>query len=105
MTKTVPAASGILYEENGKMVRKGLVGHLDKIVEEYKGKYILLYEGGVPLGNDGRYCIVAGRTYKEDVVELAKHAAALIAVGTCASWGGIQAAKPNPTHSVPVDSW
>ncbi len=100
--ETLPAAAGILYEENGKMVRSGLVGHLDKVVEEYKGKYILIYEGGVPLGNDGRYCIVAGRPYKEDVVELAKNAAVLISIGTCASWGGIQAARPNPTHSVPV---
>jgi len=100
--ETVPAASGILYEENGKLVRAGLVGHLDKVVEDYKGRYILIYEGGVPLGNDGRYCIVAGRPYKEDVVELAHHAMALIAVGTCASWGGIQAAKPNPTNSVDV---
>jgi hydrogenase small subunit len=102
--ETVPAASGILYEENGKMVRKGLIGHLDKVVEEYKGEYILVYEGGVPTGNDGRYCLVAGRPYMEDVIELARHAKAIIAVGTCACWGGIQAAKPNPTQSVAVDA-
>jgi len=101
--ETIPAASGIFYEENGELKKGGLIKHLEEIVEEYKGRYILVYEGGVPLGNDGRYCIVAGRPYKEDVVELAKHAGVLMSVGTCASWGGIQAARPNPTQSVSVD--
>jgi hydrogenase small subunit len=34
---------------------------------------------------------------------MAEDAAAVIAWGACASWGCVQAAKPNPTHAVPID--
>ena len=49
-------------------------------------------------------CTVGGRTFKESLVEAAKGAAAIIEYGSCASWGGIQAAKPNPTNTVSVSS-
>ena len=61
-------------------------------------------EGGVPLDEDGVYCTVGGRTFKESLLEAAKGAAAIIEYGSCASWGGIQAAKPNPTNTVSVSS-
>ncbi len=102
---TLQASSGILYEENGKLVPGGLNKHAEKIIEEYKGRYILAVEGGVPLGNDGRYCLVAGKPYMEELAKAAQNAAAIVAVGTCSSWGGIQAAKPNPTNSVSVDGF
>jgi hydrogenase small subunit len=102
---TLQASSGVLYEENGKMVRAAFNKHVHEIIKEYKGKYILAVEGGVPLGNDGRYCIVEGLPYKEVLEEAAKNSAAIIAVGTCSSWGGIQAAKPNPTNSVSIDGF
>ena len=47
-------------------------------------------EGGVPLDEDGVYCTVGGRTFKESLLEAAKEAAAIIEYGSCASWGGIQ---------------
>jgi hydrogenase small subunit len=31
-------------------------------MEKYKGDYILCVEGSVPLGDDGNYCVIAGRT-------------------------------------------
>ena len=34
--------------------------------------------------------------------EVAKDAKAVIAWGSCAAWGCVQAAKPNPTKSVPI---
>ena len=48
-------------------------------------------EGGVPLDEDGVYCTVGGRTFKQSLLEAAKGAAAIIEYGSCASWGGIQA--------------
>ena len=41
---------------------------------------------------------------KSPLLEAAKGAAAIIEYGSCASWGGIQAAKPNPTNTVSVSS-
>jgi hydrogenase small subunit len=113
---TLQASSGVMVEEGGKLVYPTLDingkkvsvefnRHVHKIIEEHKGEYILAVEGGIPLGNDGRYCIVEGKPYKEVLEEAAKNAKAIIAVGTCSSWGGIQAAKPNPTNSVSMDGF
>ncbi len=65
------------------------------------GKYIMVVEGAVPLGNPG-YCTIAGRSAKDVFDEGAKGAACIIAWGNCACSGCIQAAHPNPTKAVPV---
>lgn len=74
-----------------------------EIIEKYKGNYILAVEGNPPLGEDGMYCIYYGRPFVDVVKEYARHAKAVIAWGSCASWGCVQAAKPNPTRATPVD--
>lgn len=71
------------------------------------GDYILVVEGGVPMASGGRACCVwsnGGRevTCAEAVRELAPTASALVSVGTCAAWGGVSAAQPNPTGVVGV---
>jgi hydrogenase small subunit len=75
---------------------------LDETRKQYKGKYILACEGNPPLDEDGMYCIVGGRPYVEQLREMAADAMALISWGSCASWGCVQAAKPNPTRAVPI---
>ena len=70
---------------------------------KYKGEYILAVEGNPPLDEDGMYCIYYGKPFVETLREYAKDAKAVIAWGSCASWGCVQAAKPNPTHAVPID--
>ena len=72
-------------------------------MEKYKGQYILCVEGSVPTGDDGNYCVIAGRTAIEILKESAKEAAAIIAWGSCATTGCVQAAKPNPTNAVPIN--
>jgi hydrogenase small subunit len=74
-----------------------------EIIEKYKGNYILAVEGNPPLGEDGMYCIYYGRPFVDVLKEYAKHAKAVIAWGSCASWGCVQAAKPNPTRATPID--
>lgn len=74
-----------------------------EIIEKYKGNYILAVEGNPPLAEDGMYCIYYGRPFVDVLKEYAKHAKAVIAWGSCASWGCVQAAKPNPTRATPVD--
>ncbi len=75
---------------------------LDEIVQDYKGQYLLAVEGNVPMAGDGMACIVGGRPFREQFERTARHAKAIIAWGTCASFGCVQAAKPNPTQATPV---
>ncbi len=67
------------------------------------GKYLLIVDGSVPLGNAG-YSTIAGVSNVDMLKEVAQGAAAVIAVGTCAAYGGIPAAQPNPTGAVPVSA-
>ncbi len=78
--------------------------HLKEIVANKSGKYILAVEGGVPLDENGVYCSVGGRPFVEVLKECAAGASAIIEYGSCAAWGGIQAAKPNLTNTVSVSS-
>lgn len=71
-------------------------------MEKYKGEYILCVEGSIPLGADGNYCCTAGRSAKDQLLEAAEGAKAIIAWGSCATNGCIQAAHPNPTQATPI---
>lgn len=62
-----------------------------------KGKYLLVIEGSIPTKDGGIYCKIAGKTMLDHTIEAAEHAAAIIAFGSCASWGGVQSAGINPT--------
>jgi hydrogenase small subunit len=73
----------------------------DSIKANY-GKYVLLVTGSIPLNDGGIYCTVGGRTAREILEEAAKGAAAVLAIGACAHWGSVQAARPNPTGAVGV---
>ena len=73
-----------------------------KIMEENHGKYVLVTEGATPTKDGGIYCKVGNKTHMEHVREAAEGAAAIIAIGSCASWGGIQSADPNPTGAKPT---
>lgn len=75
---------------------------LQDTMKKFPGQYILLVEGAVPLADDGIYCTIAGRSAKAILEEAAAGAAAVIAWGSCASNGCIQAASPNPTGATPI---
>jgi hydrogenase small subunit len=62
--------------------------------------YLLIVEGSVPQGSIAGACTIGGRSAADLLAEAAKNAGAIIAVGTCASFGGIPAASPNPTGAV-----
>lgn len=70
-----------------------------KTVEEYKGKYICVVEGSIPVADDGIYCTIGGKTAVDILKEIGGNAAFIIAVGTCATYGGLPAAYPNPTNA------
>lgn len=70
-----------------------------KTLDEYKGKYICVVEGSIPVADGGIYCTIGGKTAVDILKEVGGNAAFIIAVGTCATYGGLPAAYPNPTNA------
>ena len=88
---TLQAAAGFQVEE----IRK-------KLIKQHPGEYVLAVEGNAPTKDGGVYCTVGGETFLNVLLETAEHAKAVIAWGSCASNGCVQAARPNPTGAKPV---
>ena len=63
-----------------------------------EGGYILVIEGSIPLAEDGLYCTIGGKPFKDIVHECASNAAAIVCVGSCATYGGIP--RSGPTDAV-----
>mgnify|MGYP000070743737 CR=1 FL=1 len=63
---------------------------------------ILICEGGI---QEEGYCIVGQRDYTEVFREAAEVADVIIAIGQCATFGGIPAAKPNPSGAMGVQDY
>jgi quinone-reactive Ni/Fe-hydrogenase small subunit len=74
---------------------------LEDAVETFKGKYILFVEGSIPMGLNGQFGTIGAKaeTFYDHLQRLAKDSAAIVAVGSCATFGGIPAAAPNPTDA------
>lgn len=67
-----------------------------------KGHYIAIVEGSIPTGANGAYCTIGGKSALQIAEEVCGNALAVIAVGTCAAFGGLPAASPNPTSALSV---
>jgi hydrogenase small subunit len=81
--------------------------YMDRVAEKHKGGYVLVVEGATAAGADGLFCSVGERgeqprTGYQLVRDLGKNSLAVLAVGACASFGGIPAAEPNPTECLSV---
>ena len=72
---------------------------VDKAIDS--GNYILAVEGSVPT-KIPEACKIGERTFQDWLVRAAGPAKAVVAIGTCASFGGIPAAPPNLTGATPV---
>ena len=83
---------------SGKAAEKSL--H-DTVTLE-RGKYLAVVEGSIPLADQGVYCTIGGRAALDIAQEVCTNAYATIAVGTCASFGGIPAAAGGVTGAVGV---
>jgi len=66
------------------------------------GGHIVIVEGSIPLKDDGIYCCIGGKTAIDILKESTANAAAVIAVGSCATFGGLPKVSPNPTGAVGV---
>ena len=75
---------------------------LRQTMRAHAGKYVCVVEGAIPTRENGIYCMIGGRTALEIVKDVAGQAGAVIALGSCASWGGVASADPNPTGATGV---
>ena len=89
--ETIMAAAGSQAEAN-----------LAGVVKNRPGGYIAIVEGSIPTGANGAYCTIGGRSALDIAREVCGGAAATIAIGTCAAFGGLPAAAPNPTGALSV---
>lgn len=83
--ETIMAAAGQQAEDQ-----------LHAAVTKYEGKFICVVEGSIATKFEGGYGKVGGRTFLEIAKEICPKAAAVISIGSCAAFGGIPAAAPNP---------
>jgi len=70
--------------------------------KDRRGGYVLVVEGAIPTAEGGMYGCIGARdgkhvTIQDSVADLGMNAMLTIALGTCATYGGIPAAAPNPT--------
>ena len=91
--ETIMAAAGLQAE-----------AILEKTVTENKGNFMAIVEGAIPTRDSGVYGRSGGRTFLEigRKVLIDSKPVAVICVGSCASFGGLQAAAPNPTGAKSV---
>ncbi|MBI5593783.1 MAG: hydrogenase small subunit [Deltaproteobacteria bacterium] len=89
--ETIMAAAGDQAEEQ-----------LHNAIKKYEGKFICVAEGAVATKFDGAYGKVGGKTFLQIAKDVCPKAAAVVAIGACATFGGIQAAAPNPGGYVGV---
>ena len=92
---------------NSLMVAEGEKA-IEKLMNALEGDYILAVEGAVALKNNGLYNIIGSWKGKpltglEAVKMLGEKASHILAVGACATHGGVSAAKPNPSESVGIN--
>jgi hydrogenase small subunit len=77
---------------------------LKSAIESNEGKFVLVVEGAIPTKDNGVYMELNDKPAVQVLKEVAAKSAAVIAMGSCASWGGVPSADPNPTGAVGVDS-
>jgi quinone-reactive Ni/Fe-hydrogenase small subunit len=90
----------VLMAPSGHQAEK----QLHEAAEHFKGEYLLFVEGSIPMAENGIYGTMGpyGETFVDNIHKLSKDAKAVVAVGNCATYGGVPAASPNPTGAVGV---
>ncbi|WP_418791229.1 hydrogenase small subunit [Phosphitispora sp. TUW77] len=77
--------------------------------KQNKNKFILVVEGAIPTADHGNYHIIGQNSKGEQVTlaglleKIGELAETIVAVGSCASFGGISAAEPNDAECVGLE--
>lgn len=95
-----------LKYDNSLMVLEGEAAFL-QFLDTLETEYILVVEGAVSIKDNGKYNVIAyyngNPVTAMEAVEMAgRNAKYVLAVGTCASYGGVSGAYPNPSQSMSV---
>ncbi len=88
---TLQAASGMAAEQAREAVLK-----------EHAGKLLLVIDGSVPTALGGACSTIAGEDNLSLLRRCMEAAEAVLALGTCAAFGGLPAASPNPTGAMGI---
>ena len=119
LTGTVPAMPKVILHHPVLSVEAG-ADFVKSFADAWEGKlgapYVVVYEGSVPderiaARTGGYFCAMGVEAIKDSagsqpvptatwLQRLAPGAAATIAIGTCATWGGVPAAEGNPTGAM-----
>jgi hydrogenase small subunit len=85
-----------------------VVEEMEETFQKKKGNYILVVEGAIPTaGNASDYGSIGEKDHEtvsmlERAESLGRDALAVVALGTCATFGGIAAGTPNPAGCIGV---
>ena len=77
---------------------------LQDAMTQNDGKYVVVVEGAIPTKDGGKYLYLAGKPGIQVLHDVTSRAAAVISMGSCASWGGVASTGENPTGSTGVIS-
>ncbi len=88
---TIMAAAGEAAEEALQQAVNGPDG------------FICVVEGAIPTAMEGKYGYISGHTMYDICKGILPKAKVVVSMGTCACYGGVQAARPNPTGSKGVN--
>ncbi len=73
------------------------------LIDEYfsgkAGEYFLAVEGAIPYDMP-EACVIGDKTFADHLMKASETMVGAVAIGTCASYGGIPAAEGNPTGAV-----
>lgn len=103
----------IALEYHANILGENLANPLEQlyaVAKAKQGQFLLVVEGAIPTAQNGTYCLAGSRqdgkrvTFQELVEQLGNMAKGVIAIGTCAAYGGLPSAKPNPTKAQGVNS-
>ena len=103
-----PTAAEVILDILSVDYHETIMAAAGKQAEEAKaatiaaGGYLLVVEGSPSVGDNGVYCCIGGRSSEDLLREAASNALAVVAIGNCATFGGIPKANPNPTGAVAV---
>jgi len=75
---------------------------LQDAMNQNDGKYVVVVEGSIPTKDNGQYLYLAGKPGMQVLKDVTSRAAAVISMGSCASWGGVSSSGPNPTGATGV---